>query len=183
MKLNGRLIAIEPDNKVYVELQIKSIGFGYKPIDFKYDPGADRTAISPNDLLKIGYDGSLVRRLMRPEGSGSSATGENVEHFVIDLNINHILGQIVPAGLKFPFLCMWKTNVALPKPECEGCKLTGEVYGGFRRSLLGNDILSCFEIKTDRSRKNIEFTRISDLTERNKLYYFCEVHELVLGKQ
>ena len=176
--MNGRLISIEANNRAYIELDIKLYGdAASKPIKFKYDTGADSTVISLFDLAQLGYYEALVGKLMKSSGSGSSATGETVEHFVIDLSINHILGQIIPKGLKFPFLCMCKKMIPMPKPECEGCKLTGEIYGGFRRSLLGNDILSCFDIRTDRSQKYIEFTRISDLTERNRFYHFCEVHD------
>ena len=178
--MSGRLISIEASNRAYIELDIKHhSGTGSKPIKFKYDTGADSTVVSLLDLAQLGYNEALVGKLMRLSGSGSSASGEIVEHYSIDLNINHFLGQVVPKGLRFPFLCMSKKVIPAPKPECEGCKLTGEIYGGFRRSLIGNDILSCFEIKTDRSRKTIEFTRISDLGERNRFYHFCEVYELV----
>ena len=178
MRLSGQLISIEANNRAYVELDIKlNNDAGFKPIKFKFDTGADSTVISLFDLAQLGYDEALVGKLMKSSGSGSSATGENVEHFVIELSINHILGQIIPKGLKFPFLCMCKKHVPTPRPECEGCGLTGEIFGGFRRSLLGNDILSCFDIRTNRSQKNIEFLRLSDLTERNKYYHFCEVHD------
>ena len=180
--MNGQLVSINPDYRAYVELDIRLYGgLGTETIEFKIDTGADRTVIALKDLHKLGYDEALVGKLMKSSGSGSSATGETVEHFVIDLNINHILGQIIPKGLKFPFLCMCKKQVPVPKTGCEECRLTGEIYGGFRRSLLGNDILSCFDIRTDRGQKSIEFTRISDLTERNKFYHFCEVHDAELS--
>jgi len=89
-----------------------------------------------------------------------------------------IFGQLIPKGLAFPFTCLCKRNVPMPKNvDCNGCELTGRQVGGFR-SLLGNDILSCFDAQINRSTKQITLTKISDLTERNAMYNHCQVNEL-----
>ena len=110
-------------------------------------------------------------------GSGSVASGSDAEHFAIKLSLVNIFGQIIPKGLVFPFLCMRVRNIALPKPSCMGCSLSGKVEEGFK-SLLGNDILSCFDIEIKRFDKQILLTKISDLTGRNKDYPWCEMHSL-----
>ena len=92
--------------------------------------------------------------------------GEIFRHFSIDLNMNHIMRQVVPKGFSFPFVCKWERDIPYPKTDCDGCELAGTVSGSFR-SLLGNDILSCFDISINRDRKEIELKRIVDLTTRN----------------
>ena len=75
---------------------------------------------------------------------------------------------------------MRKDNVPIPDPKfdrCKTCILTGEKFRGFQRSLVGNDILSCFEIKTDRVNRRYEFTKVSDLTDRNTNYGYHEVFD------
>ena len=173
---------INNDNRAYVQLRIGRID-NKMPVwvDFKFDPGADRTTISPHSLMALGYDMKTVKSFMKPSGSGSTASGEVARHFTVDLYINHIMGQILPKGLKFPFVCAWEKDVPIPEPKCEGCRLTGTISGGFR-SLLGNDILSCFNIMIDYSKKTITFTRVSDLSARNRLYTDSEFSEYTIKK-
>ena len=170
-------LKIDLNNRTFVELNIRARNGKYVPIKFKFDSGADRTTISRDDLNKLGYHWQFVNDRMRRSGGGSVASGEKSFHYVLPLTLNHILGQIIPKGLSFPFLVAWKRIVGIPKPECVGCPLVGELTGGFS-SLLGNDILSCFEIQTDRPKKLIHLTRIADIEERNKIYPWCEMHSL-----
>ena len=170
-------LKIDENNRAFAVLYIRALDGKSVPIKFKFDPGADRTTISPNDLEKLGYDWELVNDIMRDSGGGSVASGEKSLHYALPLKLNHMLGQIIPKGLSFSFLVAWKRNVDAPKPECVGCFLVGDKIGGFN-SLLGNDILSCFEIQTDRPKKLVHLTRIADMEERNKLYPWCEMHSL-----
>lgn len=174
--MHGRLV-IDENNRSFAELTIRAFDGQYIPIKFKFDPGADRTTISPDDLKKLGYSWKMVKSRIKLSGGGSVASGEKAKHFSIQLKINHMLNQIMPKGLEFPFLCSWQRTVKAPRPDCETCELTGELYGGFS-SLLGNDILSCFDIQVVRAQKIIYLTKIDDLQERNELYYWCEMHSL-----
>jgi len=173
-------VLINKNNRAYVHLRIGRFD-NQMPVwvDFKFDPGADRTTISPQSLFALGYDLKIIKSLMKPSGSGSTASFDVARHFTIDLNINHIMGQILPKGLKFPFVCAWEKVVPVPESKCEGCCLAGTISGGFR-SLLGNDILSCFNIVIDHNKKIINFTRVSDLSVRNKLYTDSEFSEYVV---
>ena len=170
-------LKIEGNNRVFIDINILARNGEVVPVKFKFDPGADRTTISSDDLLRLGYHWQSVKDLMEKSGGGSVASGEKAFHYSLKLNLNHILGQIIPKGLSFPFLVAWRRTIETPKPECAGCSLTGEITGGFS-SLLGNDILSCFEVQTDRPKKLIYLTRTSDIKERNKLYPWCEMHSL-----
>ena len=170
-------IEIDDDNRAFVVLRIQRFDKSeYIDVEFKVDTGADRSTISPQDLLILGYDHMTTHSLIRHTGSGSTASGETSRHFSIDLSIRHIMGQLVPKGFTFPFVCKWERDIPYPKSDCDGCKLAGTVSGSFR-SLLGNDILSCFDATINRDRKEIEFNRISDLTLRNQLYPDCELFE------
>jgi len=170
-------IVIDDDNRAFVVLLIQRYDkSSYDKVRFKIDTGADRTTISPKTLFYLGYDVATVNKLIKHSGSGSTASDELSRHFSIDLNIKHIMGQLVPKGLKFPFICKWERDIPYPKPDCTGCNLAGSVSGTFR-SLLGNDILSCFDATINRTKKEITFNRISDLTLRNKLYPDCELFE------
>jgi hypothetical protein len=175
--LHPYCIKIDAANRAFVVLRVQRYDkSGYNDIDFKVDTGADRTTISPKALLRLGYDLTTIHSLMKHTGSGSIASGETSRHFSIDLSINHIIGQIVPKGLKFPFICKWERDIPYPKPDCNDCELAGTISGSFR-SLLGNDILSCFDIAINRNRNEMEFKRIADLTSRNMLYPECELFE------
>lgn len=176
--MSGYKADIIDNNRVNIELSIR-IHDQYQPvgIKFKVDTGADRSTISQEDLLALGYDTTTVKALMKRDGGGSTADGNTADWFSIDLSLNHIMGQVIPSGLKFPFVCMSKKTVPVPKSCKTGCELTGEIHSGFK-SLIGNDILSCFDISTDRQKKQMIFTRISDISERNVQYSYCEVHEL-----
>jgi hypothetical protein len=172
-------LPIDDFNRAYAEIEIrKHDNAGYEPIKFKYDPGADISTISLDDLESLGYAFADVEQLAQLSGTGSAATGPNTEHYAINLNLTHIFGQLVPKGLTFPFACLCKRNVPIPKnANCKGCDLTGKQVGGFR-SLLGNDILSCFDVQINRTARQIVLSKISDLTERNKMYVHCQVYEL-----
>ena len=170
-------IEIDDDNRAFVVLRIQRYDkSSYDEVEFKVDTGADRSTISPQDLIDLGYNTSSIHKLFKHTGSGSTASGETSRHFSIDLSIRHIMGQLVPKGFTFPFVCKWERDIPYPKPDCDGCKLAGTVSGIFR-SLLGNDILSCFDATINRGNKEIEFRRITDLTARNKLYPDCELFE------
>jgi len=165
------------NNRVYAMIDIRNRNGLYVPIRFKLDSGADRTTISLNDLEKLGYSWELIKLSMVRNGRGSLASGEESAHFEILLQLNHIFKQIIPKGLNFPFLCAGLRIIEAPKPSCSNCHLTGEFYTGFR-SLLGNDLLSCFDMTTEWMQRKVHLTRIADLTERNKVYPWCEVHSL-----
>ena len=170
-------VRIKQNNRAFVVLQIQSFDKSeYIEIKFKIDTGADRTTISSQDLFDLGYDASTIHNHIKRSGSGSTASGKQSRHYSIDLNIKHIMGQLVPKGLKFPFICKWERDVPYPKPDCDGCNLAGTVSGSFS-SLLGNDILSCFDVNINRNKKEIEFNRITDLSFRNQLYPDCELYE------
>ena len=126
--MSGYLLQIDSFNRAYAEIEIrKHDNVGYEPIKFKYDPGADISTISLEDLEILGYGFSDVEQLARLSGTGSAATGPNTEHYAIDLNLTHILGQLIPKGLTFPFTCLCKRNVPMPKNvDCNGCELTGK---------------------------------------------------------
>ena len=170
-------INIDMDRRAYVELGLISIHGVITPIKFKFDTGADRTTISVTDLKKLGYTKDIIETQMYQHGSGSLANGEGANHFAIKLTMTNILGQIIPKGLVFPFLCMRLKHVKRPKLGCSGCALTGEIKEGFR-SLIGNDILSCFDVEIVHSEKKIYFERLKDLRERNSVYHWCEMHSL-----
>ena len=177
--MSGYILKIDNSNRAYAEIMIrKHNDSGYVSVLFKFDPGADISTISLKDLYRLSYDLPDVERLTRLSGIGSAATGPDTEHYSIDLKLTHIFGQLVPKGLTFPFVCLCKRNVPAPDNlDCKGCDLTGNQVGGFR-SLLGNDILSCFDVQINRSEKQIILTKISDLTERNEMYSHCQVNEL-----
>ena len=158
--MRGHDIEIGDDNRAYAALTfLKRDGAWQEPVLFKLDTGADISAISLQDLALLDYSFADVERLMYPHGGGSNATNETQQHFVIKLKLNHIFGQLIPKGLEFPFLCAWQRDVPLPKPSCGGCKLTGRQVGGFR-SLVGNNILSCFNIQIRRDERKIHLTRV-----------------------
>ena len=177
--MSGYILKIDSSNRAYAEIMIrKSDDSGYVAVLFKFDPGADISTISLKDLKRLGYDVMDVEQSARLSGIGSAATGPDTEHYSMDLKLTHIFGQLVPKGLSFPFTCLCKRNVPIPdNVDCKGCELTGKQVGGFR-SLLGNDILSCFDAQINRSAKQIILTKISNLTERNALYSHCQVNEL-----
>ena len=177
--MSGFMLKLDRNNRAVAEILIrKKDDSGYIPVQFKFDPGADITTISLKDLEDLGYgDIKDVRSLAYSFGSGSVATDGITNHYAIDLNLMNIFGVIMPKGLKFPFTCLSIRNVPRPKIGCPGCDLIGEQKSGFR-SLLGNDILSCFDVEIKRSAKQIILKKVSDLSERNRVYSHCQVHDL-----
>jgi len=87
---------IDRNNRSFAELSIRALNGNYIPINFKFDSGADRTTISPDDLKKLGYSWKMVKERMKHSGGSSVASGEKAKHFSIQLKINHMLNQIIP---------------------------------------------------------------------------------------
>ena len=178
MKTYG--VKISEGNRVFVTIPIFTKNMkGEKDVTFKLDTGADFSTISIKDLEILGYGENDVKASAYPTGHGSVATRDVSEHYTIDLRVKHIFGQIIPKGLEVPFVCISRKRIAAPYKlsYCQTCRLVGIKDSGFR-SLLGNDILSCFNIHIDRANNYVSFERVKDLQERNRMYPKCEMHSL-----
>ena len=179
MKLNGFEAGIDEDNRVFIILSVRRHDDKKTvKVRFKYDPGADISTISLDDLALLGYSLDDVKQNSYKYGEATTADGAKYEMSAMNLHLNSIMGQVIPRGFKFPFACLTKKHVPIPKLGCSGCRLTGDIYGGFRSSLLGNDILSGFNVSSDRENAKMLFTRLSDLSARNLKYPHCELLEL-----
>ena len=100
------------------------------------------------------------------KGKTTTATGEEVESYYIHIPFISIYGA---RGKDYPFAILLNKNEELPKPECKGCKHT-EAKKFDYRLLLGNDILSCFNISIDRENNFIYLNRLINLDKRNAKY-------------
>jgi len=148
-------------------------------IDFKIDTGADFSTISKDTLYDLGYTDEWIdanKKLMK--GTTSVATGEEVETYNIHMPFINVYGA---RGKDYPFAILMDKEESLPKPTCEGCKYT-EAKKFDYRLLLGNDILSCFNINIDRDNDCVYMSRLSNLNERNAKYpdrqlNFVEIEE------
>jgi len=136
-------------------------------IYFKIDTGADFSTISKDTLYDLGYTNEWIdanKKLLK--GTTSVATGEEVETYIVCLPFISIYGA---RGKDYPFAIFLDKDEELPKPACEGCKYTVAKKLDYRL-LLGNDILSCFNLNIDRDNNCVYMDRLSNLSERNAKY-------------
>jgi len=135
--------------------------------DFKIDTGADFSTISKDTLYELGYTDSWINKnktLMK--GITTTATGEEVESYYIRIPFISVYGA---RGKDYPFAILLDRNEELPKPTCKGCKHIEAMKFDYRL-LLGNDILSCFNINIDRDNNFLYLNRLSNLDKRNAKY-------------
>ena len=137
-------------------------------VEFKIDTGADFSTISKETLYALGYTPNWInenKKLMK--GTTSVATGEEVKSYNIHLPFVNIYGA---KGINYPFAILLDKDKDLPKPTCDGCKYT-EAKKFDYRLLLGNDILSCFNVIIDRENNYVHINRLNNLDERNAKYH------------
>ena len=143
------MIKLEIDNsgRTYCEVYIKPHNsLIMKCVFFKIDTGADFSTISKSVLSDFGYsEGWIEANKIASKFGISTASGEVVASFYVPLNIN-IYG-IESVG--HPFGIILDEEISLPKQSCMGCKHVGIKKRDYRL-LLGNDILSCFDMRTQR---------------------------------
>jgi len=178
-------IDIDERGRAYIIIMIRTMDkTEFRPVKFLFDTGADFTSISSNDLSSLGYTKKDVEDNMERYGSVSVADGSRLDSFQIDLTVTNIFGHIIPQGLRFPFICLGRKTTEPPfiLPSCKKCNLTGTKDTSFN-SLLGNNILSCFDIWTDRTNGAIHFERLLDLTERNEKYPGCEMLHISISSE
>lgn len=72
-------------------------------------------------------------------------------------------------GRNYPLNILKDKEEELPKPTCKDCEYTKPKKLDYRL-LLGNDILSCFNIRVDRSTGWLYMARLSNLDTRNAKY-------------
>ena len=136
-------------------------------VEFKIDTGADFSTISKETLHALGYTPYWIdvnKKLMK--GTTSVATGEEVKTYNVCLPFISIYGA---KGMDYPFAILLDKEKEIPKPTCDGCKYT-EAKKFDYRLLLGNDILSCFNINIDRGTGYVHINRLNNLDERNAKY-------------
>ena len=138
-----------------------------KSIRFKVDTGADFSTISKSALYELGYaDDWIEYNKQASTGTTTSASGETLESYFVRLPIINIFGI---EGVDYPFGILLDKEENLPKPSCRGCEYTTGKKLDFR-SLLGNDILTCFNISINRESNSAVFLPQKSLDERNKIY-------------
>ena len=171
-------ISIDSLNRAYIVLDILTKdGTKKKPIEFKFDPGADCTTISQEDLKSLGYVSKDIKDRMYLQGEGTVASGGVAYHYAIDLSFTNLLGMVMPKGLTVPFVCLRRREVKERYPVCRSCEFAGTIDEGFR-SLLGNDLLSCFNITINRDAYEIAFERVASLDIRNAMYHWCQMYSV-----
>ena len=138
-----------------------------EPVDFKIDTGADFSTISKSTLHTLGYNNCWIDKNKQPMASSTTvASGEKVISYFIKLPIINVYGI---EGIDYPFGILIDKEEVLPKPSCEGCEFTKSKKLDYR-SLLGNDILSCFKVEIDWSSKTLDLNPQNNLDFRNDKY-------------
>jgi len=176
------LIEIDENNRIILCINIVTKdGTQQELIKFQLDTGADFSTISYEDLKKLDYDINDIKEKMKYSGICQTATKESSKCYSIELMIVNVLGQVMPKGLKIPIICLSHTNVNPPMSMsyCKKCALVGEKDKGFS-SLIGRDILSCFniEINNEKEKPEVTLKRITDMTKRNKRYDKCQMYSI-----
>ena len=161
-------VALRESGRIECEVRIKPFDSSLmENVRFKVDTGADFSTISKSALYKLGYSAQWVAENMKlSETSTSVASGEKLDSYYIRLPVINIFGI---EGINYPFGILLDIEEKLPKPSCKGCEFTKAKKMDFR-SLLGNDILSCFDISVDRKSNIADFEPQSSLDDRNKKY-------------
>lgn len=134
---------------------------------YKIDTGADFSTISKDILHDLGFTDKWIddnKKLSK--GSTTVATGEEVESYYIEMPMISVHGV---RGSNYPLNILMDKEEELPKPSCKGCEYTKPKKLDYRL-LLGNDILSCFNIKIDRDDGWLYLERRKSLTARNEKY-------------
>ena len=135
--------------------------------EFKVDTGADFSTISKETLYKLGYNAEWIHKNKKlSEKPTSVASGEEVESYYICLPVVNIYGL---EGKNYPFGILMDKEKILPKPTCDNCEHTKARKLDYRL-LLGNDILSCFDVSINWKSGKFILEPYSSLDDRNKKY-------------
>jgi len=161
-------VAIPESGRIECRVSIKSYGaYILKDVVFKVDTGADFSTISKNALHELGYNNDWISENKEfGATSASGASGEKLEAYFVRLPVINIFGI---EGVDYPFGILLDKEENLPKPSCRGCEYTEAKKVDFR-PLLGNDILSCFNISVDRISNTANFEPQISLDARNEKY-------------
>jgi len=161
-------IAIPDSGRIVCRVQIKPFdSFLLEPVEFKIDTGADFSTISKSALLELGFTESWIEANKKPmKTSTTVASGEEIISYYIKLPIINIYGI---EGTDYPFGILMDKEESLPKPTCRGCEFTKHKKLDYR-TLLGNDILSCFKVSIDWNSGVVDLDPQNNLDVRNKKY-------------
>ena len=112
--------------RVYVDIHIKQqTGITMPPISFKVDTGADKTTISKEDLVMLGYDMEWIKQnavVFKDEDKPITSSGDRINAGYVQLPLINILGY---EGKSWPFQIIMADNQDF-------------------RNLLGRDLLAGF---------------------------------------
>lgn len=150
--------------RVFIPIFIKPLdGFEMQPVRFKVDSGADNTAVSKDDLIRLGYSMNWIREnavVFEDKDKPTTASGEKVSAGYIQLPLINILGY---EGKHWPFQIVMDENRDF-------------------RNLLGRDLLTGFNYQFDND--NDVFT--IDMAKKFKPRYAFlpgqEIHEFVSNR-
>jgi len=161
-------LEIPETGRIVCDVQIKPYNTSLmEPVDFKIDTGADFSTISKSKLFALGYTKDWIEKNKQPmESSTTVASGEEVITYFVKLPVINIYGI---EGTDYPFGILMDKEEVLPKTTCEGCEFTESKKLDYR-SLLGNDILSCFKVEIDWSSRTLILEPQSSLDFRNNKY-------------
>jgi len=138
------------------------------PINFKIDTGADFTTISKSTLCKLNYSLEWIDKNKIPAATPASvASGENIPTYFVPLQSISLFGV---AGINYPFGVLLDDEILAPRPGCEDCAHIGIKKMDYRL-LLGNDLLSCFDIRTDRDCSKLYLERRSSLSMKAPILF------------
>ena len=140
-------LEISKEGRAYCEVYIKPFDSQtMKPVFFKIDTGADYSTISKDVLHTLGYTNKWIdTHKVSTDNMTSTASGEAVASVYVPLSIN-VYGI---EGVNYPFGVLLDEITPLPKQSCADCEHVGLKKRDYRL-LLGNDLLSCFDIRTER---------------------------------
>jgi len=118
--------------RVYVSINIKPYDdILMSPVEFKVDTGADKTTISKEDLVGLGFDMDWISKNtveFEDEDKPTTASGDRINAGYIQLPLINILGY---EGRQWPFHVIIDENQATS------------------RNLLGRDLLTGFNFTFD----------------------------------
>ena len=168
-------IEITEEGRAYCEVYIKPFDSPtMRPVFFKVDTGADFSTISKGVLYALGYtDKWIYENMVSTDHMTSTASGEAVASVYVPLVIN----MYGIEGIDFPFGVLLDEMVPLPKQSCACCEHVGLKKRDYRL-LVGNDLLSCFNIRTDRDRKLMLLETCRGFIIKNQVFSNQQLNDL-----
>jgi len=147
--------------RVYVEINIKQQdSIAMPPVRFKVDTGADKTTISKEDLVVLGYDMHWIKQnavVFKDEEKPTTASGDRINAGYVQLPLINILGY---EGKSWPFQIIMDEEQDF-------------------RNLLGRDLLAGFNYWFSNDEEKFTIARAKTFKPKYDFLQNQEIHELV----